>query len=331
MKTARSFADSLWWLTLLPAVTLISGGRSEGAPIPSLDNDREQARAIVVILRETFEGLDVSQVLGGGQVIEGKRGSLEITITTVTFNSYSPDGQLIIDGELILRVLPPPITAKGELMLTGSQEGRMEIDLTVDISAEEPALGGTATFKGNEYEIAELLAESTAVETASGGRIEADFDGNGKIDFGDFFLFADAFGGTDSKYDLNGNGAVDFDDFFIFADHFGQDVRAKMMALAGEYIGLPASPRLEQNYPNPFNGSTTIRYQISESGWVQLDVFDQTGQRIRTLVSDFQKPGSYETSWNGTDAQGEKVSTGIYLMRLQSGNFADVGKVMLIK
>ena len=52
--------------------------------------------------------------------------------------------------------------------------------------------------------------------------LTGDFDMNGRVDFDDFFLFADAFGGTDPRFDLNGNGRVDFDDFFLFADNFGK-------------------------------------------------------------------------------------------------------------
>ena len=50
---------------------------------------------------------------------------------------------------------------------------------------------------------------------------KADFDGDGAVGFSDFFLFADAFGGSDPRFDLDGSGAVDFGDFFLLADHFG--------------------------------------------------------------------------------------------------------------
>ena len=53
--------------------------------------------------------------------------------------------------------------------------------------------------------------------------LSGDFDENGKVDFDDFFLFADAFGGANPRYDLDNSGAVDFDDFFIFADNFGAE------------------------------------------------------------------------------------------------------------
>ncbi|MBT4502877.1 MAG: hypothetical protein HOC74_34405 [Gemmatimonadetes bacterium] len=52
--------------------------------------------------------------------------------------------------------------------------------------------------------------------------LPGDFDGSGLVDFADFFLFADQFGGTDPVYDIDGSGLVDFADFFLFADQFGR-------------------------------------------------------------------------------------------------------------
>ena len=53
------------------------------------------------------------------------------------------------------------------------------------------------------------------------GQVATDFNGDGQTDFVDFFLFADAYGGTDARFDLDGNGTVDFADFFRFVDAFG--------------------------------------------------------------------------------------------------------------
>ena len=98
-----------------------------------------------------------------------------------------------------------------------------------------------------------------------------------------------------------------------------------------EYLDFPASPSLEPNYPNPFNTSTTIRYQLSADGSVRLDIFDLTGQRVRTLVCANQNPGSYEVTWDGTNGQSASVSTGIYLTKLQTDGITEVRKMMLIK
>ena len=56
---------------------------------------------------------------------------------------------------------------------------------------------------------------------ATPAQAATDFNGDGKTDFQDFFLFADAYGGTNAKYDLDGSGTVDFADFFKFVDAFG--------------------------------------------------------------------------------------------------------------
>ena len=55
------------------------------------------------------------------------------------------------------------------------------------------------------------------------GALSGDFDGNGKVDFADFILFAQAFGGTDPLYDLDGSGAVDLTDFILFVNNFGKE------------------------------------------------------------------------------------------------------------
>ena len=94
----------------------------------------------------------------------------------------------------------------------------------------------------------------------------ADFDGDGETGFSDFFLFADAFGGSDSRYDLDGSGTVDFADFFLLADHFAGPARGKLLALARERIGLPDGPQLQQNAPNPFNSETLISWSCWGQG-----------------------------------------------------------------
>ena len=112
------------------------------------------------------------------------------------------------------------------------------------------------------------------------GLTTADFDGDGQTGFSDFFLFADAFGGTDPRFDLDGSGSVDFADFFLLADHFANpEARGKLLALAREMIGLPEGPQLRQNVPNPFNSQTVISWFLLRPGPARLEVFSLTGQR----------------------------------------------------
>ena len=88
---------------------------------------------------------------------------------------------------------------------------------------------------------------------------------------------------------------------------------------------------LHQNLPNPFNPETTIRYGLSESGQVTIVIYSVTGQRVRTLVSAFQGAGAYQVTWDGLDALGHQVSSGVYLMRMTTDGFVQTRKMLMMK
>jgi glycosidase len=94
---------------------------------------------------------------------------------------------------------------------------------------------------------------------------------------------------------------------------------------------IPVEFTLEQNYPNPFNPSTIIRYSIVSPSLVSLKIFDVLGREVNTLVNKEQVNGVYEVNWNGDDALGNKVSTGVYFYRIDAGDFVQTKKMMLIK
>ena len=133
--------------------------------------------------------------------------------------------------------------------------GRAATTLTL---GREP---GTNTVRARVSGLQPVTFTATAEATP-------DFNGDGLTDFADFFLFAEAFGGSDPRFDLDASGSVDFADFFLFAESFGQPARAKLVAMARELIGLPDGPQLQQNAPNPFNSGTLITwFQLpAESG-----------------------------------------------------------------
>ena len=157
----------------------------------------------------------------------------------------------------------------------------------------------------------------TITDELLGEPIVGDYDGDGIVDFPDFFMFADAFWTANTDYDLTGDGFVDFADFFVFADYFGQSRPIfKLMALARQLLGLPVTPMLDQNYPNPFNSHTAIPFGLPASGDVQLVVYDVVGQRVRALVSGGLEPGLHRIIWDGRDDGGRAVAAGVYLYRL---------------
>ncbi len=93
---------------------------------------------------------------------------------------------------------------------------------------------------------------------------------------------------------------------------------------------VPGEFALAQNYPNPFNPSTEIGYTVPK-GQVTLDVYNVLGQKVTTLVNDFVAAGTYHVTWNGTDAYGMPVTSGLYLYKLTSDAGVQVKKMMFQK
>lgn len=88
---------------------------------------------------------------------------------------------------------------------------------------------------------------------------------------------------------------------------------------------------LHQNFPNPFNSGTEIRFQLPVPGQTTLMVYNQLGQKIRTLVREVKQAGNYTLRWDGCDENGSFVASGVYVYILQSGEFVDVKKMVLLR
>ena len=105
--------------------------------------------------------------------------------------------------------------------------------------------------------------------------------------------------------------------------------------LAKHDEGITLAPdqfRLAQNFPNPFNGETRIQYDIPEPTDLQVMIYDMTGRQIRQLIRSGAHPvGYHEVSWDGTNDQGQRVASGIYLIRFQSPEFHATRKMVLLK
>ncbi len=95
--------------------------------------------------------------------------------------------------------------------------------------------------------------------------------------------------------------------------------------------GLPSRYALHQNLPNPFNMETRFMYDLPEPGFVEIKLYDAGGHFIRDLVRRQQPAGCHQAVWDGNDAQGNGVSTGIYLLQMAAGSFTAHRKIMLIK
>lgn len=96
-------------------------------------------------------------------------------------------------------------------------------------------------------------------------------------------------------------------------------------------IGHSYLYKLCQNAPNPFNGQTTVSYQLAKPGNVSLKIYNTLGQLVNTLVDGYKQPGMYSASWNGKDNSGRTAANGVYIYRLESGDFKATKKMVVIK
>lgn len=137
-----------------------------------------------------------------------------------------------------------------------------------------------------------------------------------------------AFGGTDGKtcyVTVAGNGNI---------ETFKTDTSGRSWVMQNKTTGidrrqssiLPKGFKLEQNYPNPFNPRTIINYELKSSSQVVLSIFNSLGEKITQLVSSEQNPGNYSVVWDASSS-----SSGIYLCCLQSDNFTETKKMVLLK
>ena len=94
---------------------------------------------------------------------------------------------------------------------------------------------------------------------------------------------------------------------------------------------LPTAFALAQNYPNPFNPTTTIRFDLPQATNVKLVIYNILGQQVITLVEGLRPAGYHEVVWNGRDADGHAVASGMYLYRLTTDAFVDSKKMVLLK
>ena len=120
-------------------------------------------------------------------------------------------------------------------------------------------------------------------------------------------------------------GVTDDDSSSIQIDELWYNERPAGLGISDE---APIASRYElgQNYPNPFNPTTHIRFNIPETANAKLTVFNVMGEEVATLVSGVMQAGGHTVSWNAAS-----MPTGVYFYQLESGNFSQTKKLLLVK
>jgi hypothetical protein len=94
---------------------------------------------------------------------------------------------------------------------------------------------------------------------------------------------------------------------------------------------IPKSFALEQNYPNPFNPSTTIEFSLPRSDYVTLKIYDVLGREVATLVNEWKEAGIYSITFDTRNSSFDILSSGVYYYRLQTSQFVEIKKLVLLR
>ena len=105
----------------------------------------------------------------------------------------------------------------------------------------------------------------------------------------------------------------------------GEDV------LSAQELDMPMAFSLHQNYPNPFNPITLLRYDLPNDGLVNITIYDMMGRIVKTLVNGSQTAGFKTIQWNATNNKNEPVPAGLYLYTIQTEEFRQAKKMVLLK
>ena len=115
------------------------------------------------------------------------------------------------------------------------------------------------------------------------------------------------------------------------AEHFTEAINVSSVTSVKEVA--PTEFGLRQNYPNPFNPTTTITFQIPNDGHVSLKVFDMVGREVATLVSETRTVGVYNEVFDASSlpAGRQGLASGMYFYKLESGNFVQTKKMLVLR
>jgi hypothetical protein len=173
-----------------------------------------------------------------------------------------------------------------------------------------------------------------------------DVNEDGRVNASDVESVTKALGQTgkdllDPRTDVNADGSVDASDLALIQANIDTPAAPVMnprveTALRHGENRRPQVTALLANYPNPFNPETWIPYTLAVAADVEISIYNAAGKRIRHLDIGAQPPGYYTQKnsaayWDGKNAAGEPVATGVYYYQLNAGNASYLRKMVILK
>ena len=320
-----------------------------------------QARGIEVTFDpRTYPALDI--VSGAGQHATGGETLTEPLVVAAIDARGTPMRDVLVTFAVV--------EGTGELAattVTTNARGRAETTLTVDtnpgrhrVHATAPTLGSSVTFIAIATAPAARLAadvnadgvvniqDLVLVSSRLGqiGQNVADVNGDGAVNIQDLVLVAGELGteaaAPSAWYYTSGSvpTRTTVEQWLTHAYRLSPtDVRSQRGILLLERLLaalVPKETALLKNYPNPFNPETWIPYQLAKPAKVTLHIYSVKGELVRTLALGYQPAGVYHTRsraayWDGRNAQGEPVASGIFFYTLTAGDFTATRKMLIRK
>ncbi len=184
-------------------------------------------------------------------------------------------------------------------------------------------LSNYSDFINGGYSIGDVTSEHSDLSTSASSFSMRSYSGRAAIDV---TLMANVPGPFSGTIRIDHNGSYD-----AHIVEFTATIDGLTELETDEKPAVPGVLALSQNYPNPFNPTTTIEYALPEATEVKIDVFAIDGQQVRTLYRGAQAAGYHNVVWNGKNAAGRQVSSGMYFYRLRAGKEMFVRKMMLMR
>jgi PKD repeat protein len=176
---------------------------------------------------------------------------------------------------------------------------------------------GFALFNGAYAPDAMVLIDTTLSETM----IQISYEAIAQLIVS---LSATSINGDWTVYSTDGIDTIMSEDIW----HITMDASA-LLSLESDV--LPQQFALHQNYPNPFNPSTFIPYNLPQSSFTSISIFDLKGNKINTILNQQISAGFHSVIWDARNDLGKKVSAGVYIYTIQAGEFRQVRKMVLLK
>ena len=306
-------------------------------PIVDVSNDTipEDSLAMISIVDIT-ESIVTVITSSDPPYVEGSFDASEMVLTLIPDQDWYGDAQILIQAyneihsdtatnSFTLTVLPVNDAPFIDSLLTPTVSDTFSTHLESDHDIPFSWVGG-------DVDEDDILFKLT---------IELEFFGNTYTD-----IYEDI---TDTIFTLPANnldpllGGLNIDETILTWYIEVADTQYVIVSTVGEFVvtreqlstqnntPIPDVFALHQNYPNPFNPTTQIKYDLPEVAMVSITIYDAMGRQVKSLVNTTQSAGYRSIQWNATNNTGQPVSAGLYLYTIQTGDYTQTKKMVLLK